>query len=72
MNSDQVLQVVAKVLEVDLETINLLDKLETLGWDSLSSLGFLAILDQDFGLQIDAQELARASTTAELIALVLK
>ncbi|MDB4973964.1 MAG: acyl carrier protein [Myxococcaceae bacterium] len=40
------------------------------GWDSLALVGFIAVVDQQFGLPLSASKLQSCVTVADLIALL--
>lgn len=69
MDTDAFLELVAVILEVDSGTVSLDDNLESIEWDSLSNLGFIAEVDERAGVEIDADELAKAVTVRDLQAL---
>ncbi len=70
MESNALLSIVAEILEVDAGEVALTDDLETLGWDSLANISFIAEVDTAAGVTIDADALAEAVTVADLLELV--
>lgn len=70
MNQDELLEVVAEILEVEPGTVTLADRLEDIDWDSLSNISFIAEVDTRLGTTLDADELAAAQTVQDLFALV--
>lgn len=68
MNSDDLLALVAEILEVD--SVELTDNLEDKGWDSLSSLSFIAEIDERVGIEVSADDLADAELVSDLQTLV--
>ncbi|MDQ3813971.1 MAG: acyl carrier protein [Armatimonadota bacterium] len=40
------------------------------GWDSLTVIGFMALVDEQFGLTVPANRIAEATTVDDLIRLV--
>jgi acyl carrier protein len=70
MSEPELVSLVAEILEISPTEITADSDLEELGWDSLSNLTFLSIADARFGTTIDAEELARAETPADLGALL--
>lgn len=70
MNQDELLEVVAEILEVEPGTVTLADRLEDIDWDSLSNISFIAEVDTRLGTTLDADELASAQTVQDLFALV--
>jgi acyl carrier protein len=61
-----VLSLVAEILEVPSDGIESDSSLEELGWDSLADLTLISIADERFGVTIDPQSLADATTPADL------
>jgi acyl carrier protein len=70
ITQEQFLALVAEILEVPADTVEIDADLEALGWDSLSDLGFIAAADERFGKSIDAEALAASETPANLYALL--
>lgn len=70
MEQEKLVSLIAEILEV--ESVSADGDLADLGWDSLSNLSFIAEVDEQFSVSIDAAELAEAATVADLISLVLK
>lgn len=69
MDEQTFLQLVAEILEVDAADVDLSGDLETLGWDSLSNISFIAEIDERVGVTVDPDALANAVTVADLRAL---
>lgn len=70
MDEKTFLDLVAEILEVDAADVSLTDELDAVGWDSLSNLSFIAEVDESVGVAIDADELSKAVTVADLQALI--
>jgi acyl carrier protein len=70
MEQNAFLTLVADVLEVEPNTVALTDVLDDIDWDSLSNISFIAEVDTAIGATIDADDLAKATTVADLFALV--
>ena len=68
MEQTELVNLVAAILETDASNVGIDDKLEGIGWDSLSRLSFLAELD-DRGISLSPDELAEARTVSDLLAL---
>lgn len=66
MDEQTFLQLVADILEVDVADVSLSGDLDTLGWDSLSNISFIAEVDERVGVTIDPDALADAATVADL------
>ena len=69
MDEQTFLQLVADILEVDASEVDLGGDLETLGWDSLSNISFIAEIDERVGVTVDPDALAEAATVSDLRAL---
>ncbi|HEX5732555.1 MAG TPA: acyl carrier protein [Blastocatellia bacterium] len=70
MNKREFLSLLEEVIEADPGTIKGTETLEELGWDSLSVLGFIASIDERFGVDISPKELNKCKTVSDLIALL--
>lgn len=66
MDEQTFLQLVADILEIDAADVDLSGDLDTLGWDSLSNISFIAEIDERVGVTIDPDALADAATVADL------
>ena len=49
MTTQEKLELIADVLDVDVEEIKPETKIESLEWDSIATLSFIAMLDENFG-----------------------
>jgi acyl carrier protein len=63
-------ELVAEILEEQVDSVELDSNLEMLGWDSLSDLTLISIADERFGVAIDPKALAEAETPADIAALL--
>lgn len=70
MDEQAVLDVVAAVAEVEAGSVGLATNLDSLDWDSLANLGFMSEVDSRFGVTVSAEDLAKAATVGDLVALV--
>jgi acyl carrier protein len=70
MDKTEFLTLVADILEVDAETVTFESSLDDIDWDSLSNISFIAEVDTKANAKVDADELAKASTVADLYSLV--
>jgi acyl carrier protein len=62
---------VEELLEIDAGSLKAEDALNSLPkWDSLALIGFIALLDQHFGLIVPASRITECKTVGELEALV--
>lgn len=69
MDEKALLELVAEILEIEVDEVALTDELDAVGWDSLANISFIAEVDEATGVTIDADELANAKTVADLHAL---
>ncbi len=64
------LNLLEELLEMDLGTLRGDEKLDSLnGWDSLAVVGFIALMDRHFSLEVPAPEVTAAQTIGDLVAL---
>jgi acyl carrier protein len=69
MDEKAFLELVAEILEVEVDEVAMADELDAVGWDSLANISFIAEVDEAVGVTIDADELAAAKTVSDLHAL---
>lgn len=63
----------AEALEIEAEDINLVDNFrEYDAYDSLTELSVLAMLDSEFGIEIEMEEYKNYKTVGELLNLVIE
>jgi acyl carrier protein len=67
---DQVLDIVADIAETDRAGLTDATVLETISWDSLAAVSFIAAADETFGKALSPRRLATCRTIADLAALV--
>ena len=70
MNEAEFLTLVAEILETQSSTLSLSSELDTIDWDSLSNLSFIAEIDSKLNKKIDAQLLEDAATISDLYKLI--
>lgn len=70
MEDSALLALVEEILETEPGTVSASDSLDDVEWDSLSNISFIAEVDARLGITVDAEELSRASTVADILALV--
>jgi acyl carrier protein len=70
MNEETLLALVAEISSRDIDNLSMETELLDLQWDSLSTLTFLAKVDQLHGLAVDADRLSSAKTVREVFELV--
>lgn len=71
MTRKEFLEKIEDLLEADAGSITgdeSLDELE--GWDSLAVMAFIAMVDENLGITLPAQQIASANTLQDLIALI--
>jgi acyl carrier protein len=67
MDEQQFLTRIAEVVEVDAASISMSSPLGDLqNWDSLSRVGFLALLDQHYGKTVEPDDLDQAKVVGDL------
>ena len=60
----------AEILELDPGSLQGDETLEAVGWDSLSALSFIVMVDEDFGLNFSGSQVMGAKTLADLVGLM--
>ena len=70
MKKNEFLKLLEELLEMDPNTLKGNEILDSLtGWDSLAIVGFIALMDRHFSMEVPAPTVTAAQTIAELIAL---
>lgn len=72
MSEKEYLSVIEQVFEEDPGAISQEDLLADLGWDSITFMSFVAIMEEKFGIVISPPDLANCATVSDLIALASK
>lgn len=70
MNDTDIVRLVESIAEVQTGTVTVDTELESLDWDSLAALSFISAIDSSLGLIVEATSLTRATTVADLVAVV--
>lgn len=71
MNKQQFLEMLTEILEADAGTIKGDEDLENLeNWDSLAVITFIAAVDEKMNFVVSGEQLSKAKTVADLMALV--
>ena len=70
MNRTEVLELIAEVLECERDTLQGPEVLADTGWDSLSVLSFIALVQERCDLLISPVGLAECRTVEDLLGLV--
>lgn len=72
MEKKEFLAIVDEILEVDIGTTDFEGDLEAIDWDSLANLGFIAEIDSRLGVRLNAEDLAKCRSVADLYLLLTK
>lgn len=72
MNNQEMIDLIASIAELDAENIEVTSTLESIEWDSLMDLSFIAGIDKSYGITVSSQELTSCKTVSDLISLVIK
>lgn len=67
---DQVIEIVAEIVEKDRAGLTGETVLESLPWDSLAAVSFIAAVDEKFGKTLAPRKLASCRTIEDLVAIV--
>ena len=67
MNESSIRKLVSEVTEVEESTLERDTSLESIGWDSLSVLSFMAKCEAEFGIILDSEGLSRALSVGDLV-----
>ncbi len=70
MTKSEFLAMIEEILETDAGSLNLDARLEDLGWDSLSDVSFIAEVDSTLDMEVNANQLVKCETVADLMRLV--
>ena len=61
---------IAVILEIPEGSVTDDSNLEELGWDSLSDVTFISMVDERYGAHVDPRQLNRSETPTDLLALL--
>lgn len=67
MQKTEFLQLLDELLELPANTLHGSEMLEDYGWSSIAAVGFMALADEHFGLEISSRRLARCVSVQDLI-----
>lgn len=70
MERSQLLQLIDELLELEPGTVNGTSRLEDVGWNSLAVVGFIAMVDENFGIAVSPSAIARSETVDDLVRLL--
>jgi acyl carrier protein len=71
VNTAEFLSLAEELVEAEPSSLTLADDLESVGWDSLSNVEFIAQVDATCGITIDAQRLADCVTLGDVAGLAV-
>lgn len=69
MNRKDFLLLLDEVIEAEPGTLTGAESLKDIAWDSLSVLGFIALMDERFGFEMSPKKLSKCETVNDLVAL---
>jgi len=70
MKKCEFLNLLENLLEMDAGMLQGNEKLNSLnGWDSLAIVGYIALMDRHFSIEVPASEVAAAQTVGDLLAM---
>lgn len=72
LNEEELLKIVAEILEVPDSNFSGDSLLMDMGWDSLAVLEFIAVIDRRFGCKVVGEALLQATHVRDLRAAVLE
>lgn len=70
MPESEFLKFIDELMEKDPGTLKGPELLEENGWDSLSVISFIALVDEHFGFTVSPAELAKCTRVEDLVSLV--
>ena len=70
MDKTQFLKLIDELLELDEGTLKGGEQLDGIGWDSLATISFMALVDERFGFSLQPRQIAGCSTVSDLLALL--
>lgn len=70
MTKQEFLSLIEEMLEADPGSLAGDEPLDSLPWDSLAVVSFIALADEHLGVAVSPQALAQASSLADVMALV--
>jgi len=66
MDEKSFLNEIEKILELEKNSLKGNESLESINWDSLSALHFIAFIDKNFSKKIDASQISKCKTVQDL------
>jgi len=71
MDKARVLEELENLLELEPGSLDGTEPLDELGWDSIALIGYIAMLDSEFGVVVPPSKLTSCATVHDLTQLVL-
>lgn len=72
MERDEIVRSLEKLIRLPAEALNGSEKLNALdGWDSLAMIEFIALMDEDFGVDLQAEQVRTCKTVQDLVDLAV-
>ncbi|APS00606.1 acyl carrier protein [Pajaroellobacter abortibovis] len=70
MKKEEFLKVLEKILNLDKQHLSGDERLDEINWDSLSVVRFLAMCDDELGVQLRAREVSLCKSVSDLMELL--
>lgn len=70
MEESKFIEICARILQKDPESLSLENELSAIGWDSLANVEFVAELDDELGIQLSSEDLSDCVNLTGLYELV--
>lgn len=67
---NKLIEIIAEILESEIEDVSLETKLDSSTWDSLAIVSFMAEADSEFGKSLSPTDVGSANTVADLFNLI--
>ena len=72
MTRDQAIRLIEEAVAADHGSVRGEETLETIAWDSMASVSFIALVDEQLGRTLDAKVVAKCKTVSDLLAILLE
>ncbi|GEM47599.1 acyl carrier protein [Deinococcus cellulosilyticus] len=70
MNKNEFFALLEEILETEPGSLKDDTDLQSVGWDSLADVSFIAAVDNKFGMTLDPNQLSKSQTVQDLLNLV--
>ncbi len=67
MTTQEKLELIADILDIDAEEIKPETKIESLEWDSIATLSFIAMMDENFSKEVKGAEIKKFVTIQDAL-----